>query len=55
MPDSTWTLPPSWSVAMNSGTPEVAGPSALACNAALTAAVAATPAELRPVRITLPT
>jgi hypothetical protein len=40
---------------MNSGTPAVAARFALDCSVALTDAVAATPAVLRPVRITLPT
>ena len=54
-PESTWTRPPSWSVATSSGTPPVAVRETVACSAALTFAVAFTPRELRPVSMTLPT
>ena len=50
-PLSTWTAPPSWSVATSTARAAVTA----ACTRAVSAAVAAVPAWLRPVRMTPPT
>ncbi len=54
-PRSTCTAPSSWSVATNNGTPYVAIVVARSRSVRETRAVAAVPATLRPVSMTLPT
>jgi hypothetical protein len=55
VPWSTWTYPPSWSVATSSGTRDVAADVVNASTALVRARTGAGPAVVRPVSTTFPT